>query len=216
MIDMSQHLTGKSDHLTADMLLAGPRELTVAAVVASPQGEDRPVEIRWREDALPWRPCLSMRRVLAAIWGGRTEPYVGRRLRLWRDPDVRFGSDLVGGIRIQAASHIETSQTVMVQVKRGRKAPIQIAPLRGDARPTPTPTPTQQQQQPAQPASSEPPTIEELIERHEIQPEQLDGWLHSLGRPAIADLRPEQAVKLRAWLASPPGAASLRAWLAGA
>ena len=70
-----------------------------------------------------------MRRVLAYCWGVDASQWVGRRVRLFCDPAVRFGSELVGGTRIEALSHIDKPKTVPLLVSRGRSATYHVEPL---------------------------------------------------------------------------------------
>ena len=71
-----------------------------------------------------------MRRVIAAAWGTDASVYVGRQLTLYRDDTIRFGGSAVGGIRIQAMSHIDKPITVNLTVTRGKRAPFTVQPLK--------------------------------------------------------------------------------------
>lgn len=123
MTDIGDTVQAKSDQLNADDLLGGPMVITIERVAVGRKGDDQPVSIFHREDpSRPYKPSKGMRRVLIGIWGNRSADYVGRKLGLYRDAKVRFGSDEVGGIRIGAASHITEQQRVMIQVKKGQKA----------------------------------------------------------------------------------------------
>ena len=55
--------------------------------------------------------------------------YVGRRVTLYCDPEVRFGKDKVGGTRIAALSHIDKKLSVPLLVSRGRSATFTVEPL---------------------------------------------------------------------------------------
>ena len=60
-------LVGKSDQLDNVDLLAGPRVFTITGASKGPA--DQPLNITLAEYDRPWRPGLTMRRVLAAMWG---------------------------------------------------------------------------------------------------------------------------------------------------
>src|SRR5699024_10016308 len=77
----------------------------------------------------PFKPGLTMRRVLIGIWGKSAAGWEGRSLTLYGDPDVMFGKQKVGGIRISHASHIDGPKTLMLTVTRGKKAPFTVQPL---------------------------------------------------------------------------------------
>ena len=70
-----------------------------------------------------------MRRVLAAMWGTEADTYTGRRIRLYRDPDVRFGNDKPGGTRISHASHLDKRLTVSLPTSKGKFGAFTVEPL---------------------------------------------------------------------------------------
>ena len=128
MTDLSQTLAANSDQMNADDLLAGPRDCVIRSVVGR-EKKDQPVDIFMEGLDVPWRPCLTMRRALVAIWGKDGKAYKGRTLRLYRDEDVMYGGIKVGGIRISHASDISGPHTLMLSASRGKKAKIVIEPL---------------------------------------------------------------------------------------
>lgn len=133
--DMTETIVPKSDQLNAEDMLTGPRTVTITEVKRG--NAEQPVAVHL--DGLPGRPyypCKSMRRVMVAAWGADASAYVGRRMRIYRDPAVRFGGLDVGGIRIEALSHIDKPMTLALTVTRGKRAPYTIKPLADDAPPT--------------------------------------------------------------------------------
>lgn len=135
-MDMTDTIVPKSDQLNADDLMSGPRTFTISEVRKSGSAE-QPVDVYLAEfpERRPFKPSKSMRRVMVELWGKEASAYVGRRLTLYRDPDVMFGRDRVGGVRIGAMSHIETRATVTLTVTRGKRAPYVVEPL-PDSAPT--------------------------------------------------------------------------------
>lgn len=131
-MDISRTLAPKSDQLNADDLIAGPRTITITAVTKGTP--EQPVNIVTQEfgDGRPYKPGLSMRRVIAAAWGTDASAYIGRKLTLYRDNTIRFGGQDVGGIRISHASHLDKPLTVQLTVTRGKRAPFTIQPLTGE------------------------------------------------------------------------------------
>jgi hypothetical protein len=135
-MDLTAAITPKSDQLNAEDLLTGPRTFTITTV--DPGTAEQPVNVHLAEmPGRPWRPSKSMSRVLAYCWGTDTEPYAGRRVTLYRDPEVTFGRDKVGGIKISHLSHIDRAKSVSLTVTRGKRAPHSVEPL-PDAAPQPT------------------------------------------------------------------------------
>lgn len=126
-MDISDTLAPASDQMDAVDLLGGPRTFTIERV--SKGDAEQPVQIWLTDFPRPWRPGKSMRRVLVACWGPDASAYVGRRVRLFCDPDVTFGKDRVGGTRIAALSHIDKPQSVPLLITRGRSAIYHVEPL---------------------------------------------------------------------------------------
>jgi len=127
-MDIANTVEPKSDQQNYDDYITGPKTVTVAEVRVV-KGE-QPVEVHLVEfPGRPYKPNLSMRRVLLAVWGQGANAWGGRRLRLYGDPTVRFGKQEVGGIKISHLSHIDRPHSVMLTVTRGRKEPFVVEPL---------------------------------------------------------------------------------------
>ncbi|WP_275878078.1 hypothetical protein [Komagataeibacter oboediens] len=128
---MSKTIAAKSDQLNADDLIGAPMTLTITRVTKG--APDQPVHIFYEGGGKKsFRPCKSMRRVLANIWGPDGTSYVGRSLVVFRDPDVKYGGESVGGVRISHMSGINgTTQTSLI-VTRGRRSLYTVQPLRVD------------------------------------------------------------------------------------
>lgn len=126
-MDISDTLAPKSDQLDAVDLLGGPQTFTVASV--SRGNAEQPVQVHLTEFPRVWRPGKTMRRVLAFCWGNDASQWVGRRVTLYCDADVMFGSEKVGGTRISHLSHIDKPMRVPVIVKKGRGGSFAVEPL---------------------------------------------------------------------------------------
>lgn len=132
MNDMSQVIIPKSDQISAEDFLAGPRTFTIEGVAISP-GTEQPVNIKLAGEPRVWRPCKSMSRVLVSAWGPDAKVYVGRRATLYRDPKVKWGGMEVGGIRVSHLSHIDRDMLLQLTATKGKRAPHIIKPLADDA-----------------------------------------------------------------------------------
>lgn len=134
-MDITPTLAPNSDQLNADDLMGGPVTVTVENVTKG--SREQPVNIHLVEyPGRPYRPGKTMRRVIAHLWGAESSAYVGRRLTLYRDPNIKFGRDTVGGIRISHMSHIKQAETMPVTVTRGKRAPYTVEPLQEPAGPS--------------------------------------------------------------------------------
>jgi len=127
-MDISQTTAPKSDQQNFDDYAVGPRTVTVSEVTKG--SVEQPVDIGLVEfPGRPYKPSKSMRRVLVAAWGPEASAYAGRRMTLFGDPTVKFGGQVVGGIKIAALSHIEKRLTLSLTVTKGKRAPFTVEPL---------------------------------------------------------------------------------------
>ena len=127
-MDMTESIIPRSDQINADDLIAGP--ITVTITDAYPGGAEQPVDITLAETpGRAYRPSKSMRRVLVAAWGKQSSAYVGRRLTLYRNPDITFGGAKVGGIEISHMSHLDKPLTLALTRARGKRTPFTVQPL---------------------------------------------------------------------------------------
>lgn len=133
-MDLTESIAPKSDQLNAEDLLSGPRTVQVESVTKG--SSEQPVNFHLVEfPGRPFRPSKTVRRIIVHIWGKESSAYLGRRMTLYRDPEIMFGGQKVGGIRISHMSHISKPETVMLTVTRGKRAPYTVDPL-PDAPPT--------------------------------------------------------------------------------
>lgn len=122
-------ITPKSDQLNADDLLNITRVIRVTAVKRG-ASKDQPISIEYAGmDGRPYKPCKSMRRVLLAAWGDDGREWTGRSMKLYTDPEVKFGGVKVGGIRISQLSHIEKEMKIMLTASKGKRDESRITRL---------------------------------------------------------------------------------------
>lgn len=127
--DLRATIIPRSDQLNSEQLLAGPMIITVSDVRVG-GGEEQPVSIFYEADpGRPFKPCKTMRKVLILAWGADGTQWVGKSMELYCDPSVKFGGEVVGGIRISRLSDIPKQINVSLTATKGRKALHEIRPL---------------------------------------------------------------------------------------
>jgi hypothetical protein len=127
-MDLTESIVPKSDQLNSDDLVTGPVTVTITEVRAG--NAEQPVEVHLAEfPGRPYKPSKSMRRVLVQGWGAEASAYTGRRITLFRNPEIKFGGATVGGIEISAMSHLAKRLTVSLMVTRGKRKPFSVEPL---------------------------------------------------------------------------------------
>ncbi|MBN8882988.1 MAG: hypothetical protein J0H73_11825 [Salana multivorans] len=118
--DITEALAPASDQLDA-IELVEPRTFEIAPGSRIGTRDGKTVaEVRLVDFPRVWRPSKGMLDVLAACWGKSMAGWAGRRVTLYNDPDVRFGADVVGGVRISRLSGIDAERTVMIRKAGGR------------------------------------------------------------------------------------------------
>lgn len=139
MTDLSTTVESKSDQISADDLISGPRTIEITKVSADGASKEQPILIDYvGSNGKVFKPCKTVRRLLIHLFGPNGQDFVGKKLTLYRDPEVSFGGIKTGGVRISHASHIDKTITVALTATRGSKRPISVKPLetpRQDAKP---------------------------------------------------------------------------------
>lgn len=119
----------KSDQLNADDLINTTRLIRVTAVKRG-ASKEQPISIEYAGmQGRPYKPCKSMRRVLLAAWGDDGREWTGRSMKLYTDPEVKFGGVKVGGIRIIQLSHMEKEMKIMLTTSKGKRDESRITRL---------------------------------------------------------------------------------------
>lgn len=129
-IDMA--IEPKSDQINYDDFITGPRTITITGVKGTGNVNDQqPVSVHFQGDnGKPYKPCKSMRRVMVRVWGADAATYVGKSMTLFGEPDVLFGGQKVGGIRISHMSHIDKEMHVPLSASKTKRVLFKILPLK--------------------------------------------------------------------------------------
>ena len=127
-MDLSRTVIPKSDQINFEDVQSVGITAEIKSVRAG--NSEQPV---WIDligfDGRPYKPSKSMRRVLIGGWGSDGHSWVGKSLSLVGDPNVKFGGVAVGGIKIQAMSHVDGDFSMMLSVSRGKRAEHRVRKL---------------------------------------------------------------------------------------
>jgi hypothetical protein len=130
--DVTPALAAKSDQLNAADI-AQPIVFRVTKVTVR-HGEDQPIAIYHDHDpARPYKPCKTMARLLAKLWGTQANMWVGGLIRVYNDAGVKWGGVAVGGIRINGMSRIRGTQTLQLTATRGKWQAWTVHEIKDDA-----------------------------------------------------------------------------------
>jgi hypothetical protein len=127
--DLRSTIIPKSDQLNAEQLLGGPMTIRVSDVRIG-SSDEQPISVHYDgENGRPFKPCKTMRKVLIFAWGPDGREWVGKSMKVYNDPQVKFGGAEVGGIRISHMTDIAGVIKVSLTATKGKKALHTIAPL---------------------------------------------------------------------------------------
>jgi len=128
----------KTDQLNYEDFLGGiTRTVTIAGVKKGTKEQQYDIAIEG--DQRVWRPAVTVLKLLVAAWTDDASQWAGRRATLYGDPNVMFGREKVGGIRVSHLSHLPGNKplTVNLTETRGKRKMHTVDPLPD----TPTPDP---------------------------------------------------------------------------
>lgn len=127
----------RSDQINADDFVGSPRTFTIAGVRQGTAEQKYDIMLAEVEGRV-WRPPPTVVRILIEVWGDESDDWIGKRVTLYRDPNVMVHGSVVGGIRISHMSNLPDGKALKVKVtaKRGKRELITVQPL--VEQPTPT------------------------------------------------------------------------------
>ena len=117
--DLSDTIIAKSDQLNAADLMGADKVIKVTGVVRYVDKGENKFYLNYEGDCKrPYKPSLTMRRIITELWTTDGNLYLGRSIKLFRDPDITFGKEKCGGIVINAISDIKGRATIRQQVSQ--------------------------------------------------------------------------------------------------
>ena len=131
MADIRAAIEPLSDRQNATDYMAGPKTFTItgASDYRDEKGRAK-VNIHLAESPdRPFKPSATNLRLIAIGWGEDDSAWSGRRIELSLDPEVTFGREKVGGIRVTALSDMPQPFTAKLPVTRGKKAEYRVTVL---------------------------------------------------------------------------------------
>ena len=120
----------KTDQLNFEDFLGGVTQIVTITDVRAGTKEQQ-YDLAIEGDQRVWRPAVTMLKLMAAAWGDEAKDWIGRRVSLYGDPNVMFGRDKVGGIRISHMSDLPDGKpfSVSLTVTKGKRATHTVDPL---------------------------------------------------------------------------------------
>ena len=188
-LDFAESLAAKSDQLNADDLAGGPITVQITGARVS-KGDDQPLSLRLSGGHAPWKPCKGMRRLLAEAAGSTSaRPWLGKWVRLFRDPRAKWAGKEAGGIRVSGidASILASARDFRVRDTRSTHVIYRVEPIterRNEGSPTAN--------------------LDALLADNGLTFAAVDKWLASVDKPSLAEGTDESRATLAGWLAGDP------------
>ena len=185
--DMAESLKPKSNQLNGDNLRAGP---IIARVTGCRKVRDqvRPYVFSLSDGHMPWKPCLTMRRLLTDVNGtSKTSAVVGQYIEFYRDPDVTYGKDRCGGIRVSGMSAVKgPPRNVTLRTSQTKCTTYTVRSIR--------------------PQSSGAPTanLDKFLEDEGLTVDAVNKWRAANNKAAIAELNDADKAQFAGWLGGQP------------
>ena len=138
MTDVTFALAAKSDQLNAVDIIGVEPVIKIRKVEVK-KTEQQPVWIYYEGDNnKPWKPCKGMLRVISGGWGPDSSKWVGRSIKIYFEPSVKYAGEEVGGIQIRAMSNIDQRGLHVTQaISRTKRKPYFVAYLETKVQPYP-------------------------------------------------------------------------------
>lgn len=134
----------RSDQWNADDFVGSEGKTFTIANVTEGTAEGARHDIHLAEGGgRVWRPPVTVLRLLSEAWGDDGDNWIGKRVTLYKDTKIRFGSETPGGIRVSHMSNLPGGKrmSVALTATRGRRALTTVDPL-PDVAPLPPKGPT--------------------------------------------------------------------------
>ena len=128
-INILDTIKGNSDQLNVADVVGGEMMITIEGINLTADVK-QPWNVFYYGGTVPWKPSLNMRRIIIKLWGEDYQSWGGRVINLYVDQDVDYGKQKgVGGLRINALSHIDCVKKMKLPVRRGIQKEYTISPI---------------------------------------------------------------------------------------
>lgn len=129
MTNLRKTIDPNSQQINADDLLGITKIIRITEAIVK-ETKDQPLWVHFYGDNnKPYKPNITMRKLLIYAWGDESDDWIGRSIELYNDPEVRFGPQKTGGIKISRISHIEKDIRVLLQTTRGKRSEFIVGRL---------------------------------------------------------------------------------------
>lgn len=126
-VPLQRLVEANSDQINAADIMGEPITATIEGYKIKP-GDKQVIELKLSGQDKPWRPCLTIRRILVNVWGHYTD-WPGHALTLYCDQSVVYGGEKVGGIRVSHMDGISEAKHIMIKKNKKSYMEYVVQPL---------------------------------------------------------------------------------------
>ncbi|HLD90206.1 MAG TPA: hypothetical protein VI911_04200 [Patescibacteria group bacterium] len=195
-LDLTEAMAVDSTRLNADDLISGSITVQITGAKTYRANGKQRVQYAITGGHMPWHPCKTQMRLMTEIAGSPSaRPWVGKWVALFRDPEVTFGSDKTGGVRLAAvdASMLDRPREFSVRTGKTARTTYEIDVIRN-------------QRNRGAPTAD----LDGVLADAGLTVADLDAYRATLGKSPTSDLTADQRAQMAVWLADPRNADKVR------
>lgn len=132
MADIRQAMQAKSDQLNSVDILGFEPIIRIREVRVNINAPSQKIWIYFDGDNnRPWKASLGMYRIISLAWGFESDNWIGKSIKLFVEPTVKYGGAEVGGIQIREMSDIPTKGiTSTLVINNKKRVPFKVGFLK--------------------------------------------------------------------------------------
>jgi hypothetical protein len=127
-LDITDTLAANSNQMNAADIM-GVEPIVRIENVSRNNDPKQPLVVYITGGFKPFLPCKTVRRILAQAWGADAGTWIGKWMKLYREPTVVYANEEVGGIRVKALSDFPGGTVSVKERKTGKPAVYRIEKL---------------------------------------------------------------------------------------
>jgi hypothetical protein len=128
--DLSDTIEAKSDRINAADLMGADKVIVISEVIRYSENGTNKFYLNYvGHNGRAYKPSLGMRRIIMTLWGKDGTQYIGRSIKIFRDPTVIYAGKAAGGVVISAMTDIQSRATVVIPISKTKSVTYVIDKL---------------------------------------------------------------------------------------
>jgi hypothetical protein len=128
--DLSDTIEAQSDRINAADLMGADKIIVISEVIRYSESGTSKFYLNYvGHNGRAYKPSLGMRRIIMTLWGKDGTQYIGRSIKIFRDPTVIYAGKAAGGVVISAMTDIQSRATVVIPISKTKSVTYVIDKL---------------------------------------------------------------------------------------